>query len=202
MKKNLATVFVFLLLLQTSFAQQIIDWSPEYELTFDDFLSKKTKIGFGDTYQINSTAGMGFSFQMTNYEWMFTKNFNSKVTNTFNKNAAVLVAPNLEIANSLLAFANYQFDLVELYARKFRQKLYENKGAFSNPTFFQPIYNEIQSELNERHSEAGEVSNLGIKSEVLKELHQEVLAEIAELGDFCKDCKPPKAKKNIEEKVQ
>jgi hypothetical protein len=200
MKNSFIVLFFFFVTLDSTIAQQIIDWSPDYELTFEDFLSKKTKIGYGDTYQINSTAGMGFSFQMTNYEWMFTKNFNSKVTNTFNKNAAVLVAPNLEIANSLLAFANYQFDLVELYARKFRQKLYENKGAFSNPTFFQPIYNEIQSELNERHSEAGEVSNLGIKSEVLKEIHQEVLAEIAELGDFCKDCKPPKAKKNNEEK--
>jgi hypothetical protein len=199
MKKNLATVFVFLVLLHTSSAQQIIDWSPEYDLTFEDFLSKKTKIGFGDTYQINSTAGMGFSFQMTNYEWMFTKNFNSKVTSTFNKNAAVLVAPNLEIANSLLAFANFQFDLVELYARKFRKKLYENKGAFTNPSFLEPIYNEIQAELNERHAEAGEVSNLGIKSEVLQEIHQEVLAEIDELDDFCKDCKPPKAKKNNEE---
>lgn len=195
MKKILASISIYLLLLHSLTAQQIIDWSPDYELTFEDFLSKKTKIGYGDTYQINSTAGMGFSFQMTNYEWMFTKNFNSRVTSTFNKNAAVLVAPNLDIANSLLAFANYQFDLVELYARKFRKKLYENKSAFTNPSFLEPIYNEIQAELNERHAEAGELSNLGIKSEVMKELHQEVLVEIASLGDFCKECKPPKAKK-------
>jgi hypothetical protein len=195
MKKAFIVFFLFLAFTVSSHSQQIIDWSPEYDLTFEDFLSRQTKIGYGDTYQINSTASMGFSFQMTNYEWMFTKNFNSKVTNTFNKNAAVLVAPNLEIANNLLAFANYQFDLVELYARKFRKKLYENKGAFTNPSFLEPIYNEIQMELNERHAEAGEITNLGVKSEILKELHQEVLAEITALGDFCKDCKPPKAKK-------
>ena len=195
MKKAIIVLALFLTFHSASHAQQIIDWSPEYNLTFEDFLSKQTKIGFGDTHQINSTSSMSFSFNMSNYEWMFTKNFNSKVSNTFNKNAAVLISPNLEIANSLLDFANYQFDLVELYARKFRQKLYENKGAFSNPTFFQPIFNEIQTELNERHAEAGEVSNLGIKSEILKELHLEVLKEIATLSDFCKECKPPKVKK-------
>lgn len=196
MKKILASISIFLFLLHSLTAQQIIDWSPDYELTFEDFLSKQTKIGFGDTYQLNSAAGMGFSFQMTNYEWMFTKNFNSRVTNTFNKNAAVLISPNLEIANHLLAFANYQFDLVELHARKFRKKLYENKSAFTNPAFLEPIYNEIQIELNDRHAEAADQTNLGNNSEILEELHQEVLKEIAGLSDFCKECKPPKVKKN------
>ncbi len=126
---------------------------------------------------------------------MFTKNFNSKVNCTFNRDAASLVAPDSLTAMDLLDFARFEFDLSELYARKFRKKIYEEKGAFSEASFFRPLYDKIQQEFTERHTIAGQESDLGRNKEKLNELHQAVLKEIEQLSDFCKLCKPPKKKK-------
>lgn len=85
--------------------------------------------------------------------------------------------------------------MAELYARNLRKQLFEKKGTFSNVTFFQPLYDEIQSQLTERHARAAKETDLGRNREKLNALHQEVLKEIETLADFCKTCKPPKKKK-------
>lgn len=177
-----------------SFAQQRIHWNPDYELSFEDFASPKTKIGAQSNY-INSSAQMDFSFQMSNAEFMMTKNFNTKVSTIFVPDAAVILAQNVSSMEKLLNFARYEFDLIELYSRKFRKSMYDNKGAFSGISFFQPLYNEIQKELAGRHSDAAEETNLGFVEDRLAALHGEVKRELQELADFCKDCKPPKKKK-------
>ena len=138
---------------------------------------------------------MDFSFYMSSGEFMFTKNFNSKVNCTFKRDAASLIAPDSLVALDLLNFSRYEFDLSELYARKFRKRLYEEKGAFSDVSFFRPIYDEIQKEFTERHTLAGTQTELGRDIANLNTLHQEVLNEITVLSDFCKACKPPKKKK-------
>lgn len=186
---------ILLLLQITAHSQNTIDWDEKHELQLSDFQSSATSIGSGSIYSLLTVAGPDFSFHMTNAEFMFTKNFNSKVTCTFKRNASVLVAPDSTTALDLLSFGQYEFDLAELSARKFRKKLYENKGAFSNVNFFQPIYNEIQNEYSVRHTNAGTATDLGRNHEKLRELHQEVLQEIELLSDFCKSCKPPKKKK-------
>jgi hypothetical protein len=126
---------------------------------------------------------------------MVTKNFNAKVNNTFKRESASLVAPDENSAKDLVAYARFQFDLTELYARKFRKKIFEEKGAFSNITFFRPIYETIQKELTERDTNAGKETDLGRKKEKLQVLHDQVLKEILALADFCKECKPAKKKK-------
>jgi hypothetical protein len=132
---------------------------------------------------------------MTNAEFMFTKNFNSKVSCAFNRNAASLIAPDTATAYDLVNFARYEFDLSELYARKLRKSIYDEKGAFSDATFFKPLFDENQKELNNRHALAGKECDLGRNKEILEKLHQQVLNEVEQLSDFCKECKPPKKKK-------
>ena len=175
--------------------QNVIDWDPNYKLQLSDFQASTTEVGDVDIYSLHSSAGMDFSFSMSNYEFMFTKNFNSKVNCTFTRDASSLIAPDEEIAGSLLNFAQYEFDLSELYARKFRKKLFESKGAFSSASLFQPIYNDLQKEFVERHARAARETDIGRKAEKLTELHFEVLSGIDELSNFCKTCKPPKRKK-------
>jgi len=177
------------------FAQETIEWSPEYQLKLADFQSKRSKID-GDVIFIQSASKMDFSFAMSNYEFMLTKNFNSKVSCTFSPKSAVLIAPDEDTAQKMVKFAQYQFDLNELYARKFRKMLFENKGAFSSINYINPLFETIQNELSERHSEASEVTNLGLDGDLLLPLHLEVLDEIEALRDFCKTCKPPKIKKS------
>jgi hypothetical protein len=105
------------------------------------------------------------------------------------------VAPDTLTAYSLLKFARYDFDLSELYARKLRKKLFEEKGAFSDASFFKPIFDQIQNEYSERRTQAVKDTELGIEAEQLARLHADVLKEIAEYPDYCKTCKPLKKKK-------
>jgi len=175
--------------------QNTLDWDGKYQLRLSDFQSPATQIGNTTIYSLHSGSGINFAYAMTNAEFMFTKNFNSRVTCSFNRAAASLVAPDSAMALELVGFARYEFDLSELYASKLRKKIYEEKGAFSDATFFKPLFDENQEELAERHTIAGRESDLGRNKEKLDELHQEVLKEIEQLSDFCKDCKSPKKKK-------
>ena len=176
-------------------AQKIVEWNGIYQLQLSDFKSPATQIGEGSVYSVYTGSRMDFSFYMSNAEFVFTKNFNSRVNCTFNRDAASLVAPDSLTALNLLQFSRYDFDLSELYARKFRKKLYEGKRAFSSLSFFQPIYDEIQQELVERHTQAANQTDVGANREKLGELHLEVSREIDALADFCKSCKPGKKKK-------
>jgi hypothetical protein len=175
--------------------QNTIEWDGNYQLKLSDFQSTATQIGGTNIYSLNTVSSFDFSFYMSSGEFMFTKNFNSKVNCSFNRNAASLVAPDSLIATDLLFFARYQFDLSELYARKFRKRLFEEKGAFSNVNFFRPIYDEIQREFNERQTIAMKATDLGRDNEKLRQIHQDVIKEIAQLANFCKTCKPPKKKR-------
>jgi hypothetical protein len=193
MKQSL--LFAFLTLATFASGQNTFDWDGKYKLQLSDFQSPSTQIGNTTIYSLHAGSCIDFAYYMTSAEFMFTKNFNSKVSCTFNREAASLVAPDSATAFELLAFARYEFDLCELYARKLRKQIFEEKGAFSDPSFFKPLFDENQEELNERHTLAGRESDLGRNKEKLAELHREVLNEIAQLSDFCKDCKPPKKKK-------
>lgn len=200
MKSKLPTaakvLFIFLFVFGLSnlaIAQNTIDWSPDYKLQLSDFQSPGTEIG-SNLYSIHSPAGMDFSFQMSLAQFMFTKNFNSKVNCTFQKSAASITAPDTKSAELLLHFAQYGFDLAELYARKFRKELHDNKGTFSDINYVKPIYEQIQNEYAKRLAEAGKITELGKKELVLKDLHITVLAEINSYPDYCKSCKPSKHK--------
>lgn len=182
----------FNLLLSLLPGQNVLDWNEEYTLTLDDFQNKGTQIGQVNIYSLQTATGMSFSFQMSNAEFMFTKNFNSKVSCTFTRDASLMVAPDSIYALNLLNFARFEFDLAELYARKLRKKLFEAKKTFSSGNFFQPIFEDLQAEYNQRHAEAAKASDIGQLAEVLIGLHGTVNLELREYNDYCKDCKPPK----------
>lgn len=192
---RITIILTFLFIAAIVKAQNTIDWDGIYQLQLSDFQSPSTQIGGVNIYSLHSASGMDFSFQMSNAEFMFTKNFNSRVNCSFKRDAASLVAPDSAMALDMLNFSRYEFDLSELYARKFRRKLFEEKSAFSGAGFFRPIHDEIQREYTERHTLAGSETDLGRNKEKLKELHQAVLKEIQELSGFCKTCKPPKKNK-------
>jgi len=194
MKKLLLSLSTCLLL-GLAYGQDIIEWQPGYELKLSDFQSPATQVGNKTVYSLSAASGIDFAFNMSHYEFMFTKNFNSKVSCTFKRKASALVAPDTADAEKMVRFAQYEFDLAELYARRFRQDLYEQKGAFSGASFFQPLYNKLQEEMAERHTLAAKQSEMGRNEAVTEQLRSEVKKEIEALPDFCKDCKPRKKKK-------
>jgi hypothetical protein len=187
--------FIFLLFVSLTQAQNVIEWDGKYQLRLSDFQSATTEIGKGNIYSLFTTSNFDFAFYMSSVEFMTTKNFNGKVSCSFKRDAAAMVAPDSSIAYSLLNFARYEFDLAELYARKFRKRLFEEKRAVSSTTFIQPIYDQVQKELVERHTIAAKETEIGKNTESLSTLHTSVKREIEELADFCKTCKPPKKAK-------
>lgn len=200
LKLKISKVKLFFSLLLLTFvnvanAGNIIEWDRNYQLQLSDFQSPATQIGKGTMYSLQPASTFNFSYSMTNGEFMFTKNFNNKVECIFQRDAAALQAPDSSIAADLLQFARFEFDLSELYARKFRKQIYERKGAFSDAGFFRPIHEAIQKEYAARHMTASQDTDLGRNREKLAELHKEILAEIDQMPDFCKTCKPSKKKK-------
>lgn len=173
-----------------------IEWSPDYHITIEDFKGPQTKINEkGSSVFVQSGVSMELAVQMSNFEFMFTKNFNSKITCTFQKNAATLIAPDSLRAEQLANLVQYDFDLSELYTRKIRKELFENKKTFSNVTFFQPYFDKMIAERNAVSSKMYEDTDFGTHTSLLEKEHKKVLEEIRLLSDYCKACKPPKKKK-------
>lgn len=95
-------------------AQNSIEWDGVYQLRITDFKSPSSKVGESNIYSLHTVANMDFSFQMSNAEFLFTKNFNSKVSCIFNRDAASLIAPDSVTAYQMLNFSRYEFDLSEI----------------------------------------------------------------------------------------
>jgi hypothetical protein len=180
--------------INTSFSQNVIEWNRDYLLQVSDFQSP-TKESENGMYAIRAACLIDFSFYMSNYEFVFTKNFNSKAKTTFTKDASYIISPDSITTLRLLKYAQAEFDLAELHTRKFRKKMFESKNALSNGNFFQELYNEIQKEYIVRESDMLQVTEMGISEIRLDEYHSQILKEIDEYEDFCKDCKPKKKKK-------
>ncbi len=177
-----------------NYSQNDINWSKEYKLQQSDFQSSSTQIGNTNMSNLSISSGFDFAIAISNIEFIFTKNFNSKVNNSFKPAGASIVAPDQKTAELLIGFAQFQFNLSELYARKLRKELNEQKKAFSNISFFKPIYDELQNEYSVKITNASKESNMGTNIEKLQIIQNKVLADIDELSAYCKDCKIIKKK--------
>lgn len=105
---------------------------------------------------------------------------------------AVLIAPDTLTATKLVRFGRYDFDLVELYARKIRKKIYEEKGTFTDAKFFQPIFNELQEEMNTVGAQVFKATDFGTDAVLLQKEHDKVLRQLNALPDFCATYKSDK----------
>ena len=187
----------FFLMGLTAFGQgEAIEWSKEYQLELTDFKNPETEINPEvSTVFIQSGATIELGFQMSNFSFMLKKHFNDKVICRFHKKAALLIATDSTSAERLVKLSQFDFDLSELYARKIRKELYENKKTFSKSNFFEPFYNKMIQEQNEIRGRVYKDSEFGNNMDVVKKEHQLVLAGIEELVAFCKECKLPKKTK-------
>ena len=190
MKKLLFIVSI--LFCANSYSQNEINWDGKYQLKISDFQSSSTKVGDLKVNSFMIVIGADLNFGMSNIEFMFTKNFNSKINNSFKRQSSSIIAVDDQNAQAMVNLAQYGFDLSELYARKLRKKIFEEKRTLSDVSFLKPLYNENQKELNELISKTSNETNLGNEKDKLEKLHEQVLKEIEGLSDFCKDCKTPK----------
>ena len=188
------TLILIVFSLTIARAQDTIVWETGYKLKLSDFQSSSSKIG-GDTYRLETGSQIDFHYHISEEEFKKIKNFNPKVHCKFKRSAAALIAPDSVTALNLVKFSQYDFDLTELYSRKLRKQLHEEKHKYSNINFFKAIFEKIQTELNERRNTVGQETQLGRDKKKLRTLHNEVLKEIDALSNYCKDCDISKKKK-------
>lgn len=194
--KNTYSCILILVVSFELFSQNKIEWSENYQLNFNDFKSGKgVEIDKNiNSFQLIPGNMIYFNYSMSYAEFMFTKNFNSKVICFWNMNSAVIIAPDSITAYELLGFSQYFFNVSELYTRKFRKELYESKGVFSNSDFYKTAYEKTIALLSEKFSNDIKSTNHGKDSYELKYLNDKVNEELKMLADYCKTCKPKKKK--------
>ncbi|MGV3586647.1 MAG: hypothetical protein ACO1OF_06580 [Adhaeribacter sp.] len=184
-------IISFLFIPFISFGQVKTEWKEGYRLTVLDFEAEPPILREGQAQTYNLASSLDFGYYMNTYEFMLTKNFNKKVSVYFVPSISWLHQG--EGTQILLKYAQTDFDMMELYARKYRKKLYDTKNAFSNPNFFSELHDEIRAEYSKRQVEMhNAVAESDAKAEAF---HTQILTEIAELAEFCKTCKPVKEKK-------
>ncbi|MBF9254332.1 hypothetical protein I2I11_13585 [Pontibacter sp. 172403-2] len=184
------TPFIFLFFAFQAMGQTKVEWQEGRKLAASDFTGQAPETHSSQSYYL--AANLEFGYAMSNYEFMLTKNFNKNVTVYFNPAASWLQEG--EDTENLLKYAQMDFDLMELYARKLRKRVYEAKGTFSNYNFFQQAQEEIQAEMAKRQSDM--YASTSFDKDKMEAYHQQILTEIAALPDFCKACKPARKKKD------
>jgi len=191
MRLLVLALIINLVLFTSSYGQTKTEWRENYKLTVLDFRAEAptSREDQGQSYFL--AGNLDFAYAMSSYEFMLTKNFNKFVKAYFNPDLSWLQQG--EGTEVLLKYAQMDFDLLELHARKYRQRIYTEKKALSNPNFFKQTHDEINAEMARRQVD---MQNAIAESEGKRDaFHEQLLKEIGELAEFCKECKPAKKKK-------
>lgn len=194
MNKNILFLLLTSVISNPLFSQNIVEWTPKHLITLESFQASVPDLVEDNIQQYNFSANYEFSYQMMNVQFAFTKNFNNYAFTYYNPELSWIEEG--EFTEQLLLMANLDFDLIELYVRKFRKQMYEQKKVASNPNFFVTIHDKIAAELNtERVTIINKFQSLEDPTEFLLEKSKEVNSEIDALHEFCKACRPKKKKK-------
>lgn len=151
-------------------------WSAESHLTAEDFRIKISDENNDPVYSqfVISHAINGFDF--------LKKNLNQKIDNVFYGNASWIDTTRVENLQKQLDFQQLQFDLAEVYTRKFRKRALENKGQITKGfDIINQISDDIMRELSMQRLQLVRETQSGANEEKLAEWKEQVAAELLEL---------------------
>ena len=101
-------------------------WSASHKLSVDDFAIK--------TQQVETTPSFGqftVDYQVNGFDFL-TRNFNKRVRNYFIRSAS-WIDTSINV-NQSLTYQQTLFDICEVYARRFRKALRENRSKILKGT--------------------------------------------------------------------
>jgi hypothetical protein len=189
MKKIL---FILFILVSVSsfhcFAQEQTEWQEDLTLTADHFLAESPQT------QNMQTIRPAFAIQiapMLNYEIVFGKNFNDKVTCYLMGSASWLDEG--EHSAQLLRYAKMAFDIYELSTRKLRKDMLENKSKLS-PNKLNELHQKNFEEGAKMDAAMAKETNYGANNEALAVWEEKIKGYLVEYANYCKTCKPEKKK--------
>jgi hypothetical protein len=184
-----------LLLLMGSFyfssAQNIIEWSEDYKLSLDDFQANAPNTGLMQT----ASGSFGVNYEVGGLNLVSTRNLNKNVSATFQKDASYIDKGDEKSSQRLLSYQQLIFNLYELQARKLRKSFFEERKTVltKGPSV---LHQKVLTEHNRLLAEIESDTFHGAISEEIEKWNSQILLDIKNLSDFCKDCKPVKKKKN------
>lgn len=176
---------LILLWLTTSntFAQKQSDldllyWSERHKITLEDFAIQTL-----DASQGLSSAGFTLEYNVHGLSFT-TRNFNSKV-----RHAMVRSASQIDLSGDVDRYILYQqtlFDITEIYVRRFRKALRENRKKFLFKTEAAEELKDqiIGIDLEYRKAAYNNETNAGKNTAKQKEWETIIKKELKELGDF------------------
>ncbi len=154
----------------------LLRWDANRKLTVNDFLIKE---GSGN---VLCFAQFSMDYQVSGFDFM-TKNFNKKVQNYMIKSAS-WIDTTQNVAQSL-RFQQALFDIAEIYTRRFRKALKENRKKIAGGTgFVEELNSKIMTEISTRRMLYMEETLSGHDEEKQIEWESVIKSELLELKDF------------------
>lgn len=172
-------------------AQNMLDWSEDYQLKVEDFQAEAP-----NNNQLQSASGsFSTSYEFGGLNLITTRNLNKNVVSQFQRDASYIDKADEPTTKRFLAYQQLIFNLYELQARKLRQQFFEERGTLltKGPSV---LYEKVAAEHNKLLTKVQDETFYGSNEEEIANWHTWVIQELEKLSDFCQDCKPSKKKKN------
>ncbi|MEA5461968.1 hypothetical protein VB796_23055 [Arcicella sp. LKC2W] len=160
-----------------SIDKNLVFWSSTKKISIADFAIKTNNkkasssfMQFSIDYNVN-----GFDF--------LTKNFNKKVRNSFIRTASWIdTTSNVEKS---IRYQQTLFDISEIYTRKFRKQLKENRKKIARGTqIVEEINQSIMTEFSKRRIKYDLDTNFSEIEKSQKEWETQITIELRELENF------------------
>jgi hypothetical protein len=152
-------------------------WSSTHPLTVNDLGIKKSNTGADLCF-----AQFNMQYSVKGFDFL-TKNFNKKVQTFFIRSGSwINPSDNVEYS---LRYQQTLFDLYELYTRKFRKELRENRKQFlKGLAFVQEINSKITADLSRRRLQYESETRSGRDGEKQSLWEQQIQKELDDLAEF------------------
>ena len=153
-------------------------WSNTTPLTESDF-----QMTVGGSEHNPCFALFSINYSVNGFDFM-TKNFNQKVECIMYRSASWLNENAADKAR-LIQFQQIQFDISELYARKFRKLLLENRKKIAHGTqIVEELNEQVMKEFTEERAQFEKESEGGLNEQVMVNWRNRLSVDISKLELF------------------
>lgn len=190
MTKTILLLSITLLFTISANAQNIIEWSADYQLQKSDFQAEAPNSG-----QMQTASGSFYvEYETGGLNLVMNRNMNENVSCRFQKDASYIDDGTAEATARLLHYQQLIFNLYEIQARNLRKKFFEERKTMltKGPS---ELHRKVYAEHAKLLSQVGSDTFNGTLDSEIERWMKWSLEELDNLGDFCKTCNPKKKKR-------
>jgi hypothetical protein len=187
---KIIAVIAFVIIASGLKAQNKIEWSDDYEFSESDFQAEAPNSRAMQTV----LGSYSVVFQVSGYNIVASRNLNKYVSCYFQKDASYLDDGDSIAIAELLRYQKLTFDIYELNARYLRQRFFnERKRVLLEGT--SKLREEVSAEHSRLLARVDKETKHGNDTYRVRKWELWIKSELERLGDFCKECRPVKKKK-------